>query len=515
MEQGELIDKITKEMYKTALDSKYGFAQFAVPWGRKDTDAYRLKQIAFARSMRAFAKDSGIMSLNGSYYYFNGKIYEKVSEFAVCQAYDQLLEQLGIASQMMNKTARRELFLETIMAYNGLHPRNDLQCFQNVVVDLKNCDGKTLKGTHHFDKKWHVLDYHPYKYLPDAKAPLFMKFLDEVLPDKTQRDILQMFLGLGLIQTSEAFDQTTAGPRGTVELCLVLLGSGANGKSVLFNIICALYGKKHITNVDYDTITADGEEGLRGRASIRSAVFNWSSDSDAKKFGTKNTAMFKRIVSGESYPYRLLKQNIEESTNCPYLIFSLNELPNITESTRGFMRRLQFVNFNVTIPRYKQDPNLAYKIIKNDLPGVFQWVLRGAREIKRRHFMFPSSEKSMKTMIQALLPTNPVVSWMMTYGLRAEANAPSEIGAIIQAEVMYKCFKSFLENNNQPVPTMNTFGRSMSNMKFQRQRTAKGNVYFCYGCTEEELRQPILLDLMKDPTDKLQNYDKDSLIKDD
>lgn len=517
MKQGELIDKMCKSMYKIAQDSEFGFAKFAVPWGRKDTDSYRMKQIDFAKSMRAFAKKCGIKSMKGKYYYFSGKIYEEVSEFAVCQAYDQLLEQLGIANQMLNKTARKELFLGTIMAYNVLQPRNDLQCFKNLVVDLKECDGKTLKGTHRFSKEWPVVDYHDYPYLPDAHAPLFKKFLNEVLPDKMQRDILQMFLGLGLIQTSEAFDKTTGGPRGTVELCLVLLGSGANGKSVLFNIICALFGKNHITSIDYDTITGEGDEGMRGRASIRSALFNWSSDSDAKKFGVKNTAMFKRIVSGEKYPYRLLGQDIQESANCPYLIFSLNQLPTLSEGTRGFLRRLQFVNFDVTIPRHKQDPNLAYKIIQNDLPGVFQWVLRGAKEIRRRHFQFPSSEVSLKTKIRSLLPTNPVISWMLTYSLRAEANAPTEIGTMIKSEVLYTCFKSFLENNNQDVPSIQTFGRSMSNQNFQRKKMADGIYYICYGCLEEDLRQPVLIDLIHEPEDNLPKYanDKNSFIKDD
>lgn len=504
-----------KDMYKIAQDAKYGFAQFAVPWGRKDTDTYRQRQIAFARSMRAFAKECGIKSLNSNFYYFNGKIYERCSEFAVCQAYDQLLEALGIASQMMNKTARKELFLGTILAYSQLHVRNDVIAFKNRVADLRYCRGDDWTGTYAFNKRYDVVDYHPYPYIPGAQCPKFMRFLDEVLPDKRQRDILQMFLGLGLIQTSDAFDKTTAGPRGTVELCLVLLGSGANGKSVLFNVICALFGKNHITNVDYDDMTADGDEGLRSRAAIRSAVFNWSSDSNAQKFGQKNTAMFKRIVSGESYPYRLLGEDIEMSDSCPYLIFSLNQLPNIAEGTRGFLRRLQFVNFDVTIPRFKQNPNLAYEIIESDLPGVFNWVLRGAREIRRRHFCFPSSDASIKTKVRALLPTNPAYAWMLAYSLRAEANAPTEIGTFIKADVMYECFKSFLENNDQPVPSQNSFGRSLSALHFQKMRRTEGIFYTCYGCLEEQLRQPILLDMLHEPDDGMPDYDKDSLIKND
>lgn len=515
MEQGELIDKLVDDMYKIAQNAKYGFAQFAVPWGRKDSDPYRQKQIAFAGAMRAFAKDCGVKSLNGGFYYFNGKIYEKTSEFALCQAYDQLLERLGIANQMMNKTARRELFLGTILAYNKLKVRNDVIAFSNRVVDMRYCKGDDMTGTHTFDKRYSVVDYHPYPYIPNAKCPKFMRFLDEVLPDKRQRDILQMFLGLGLIQTSDAFDKTIGGPRGTVELCLVLLGSGANGKSVLFNIVCALFGKNHITNVDYDDMTADGDEGLRGRAAIRSAVFNWSSDSDARKFGQKNTAMFKRIVSGEPYPYRLLGQDIAMSESCPYLIFSLNQLPNISEGSRGFMRRLQFVNFDVTIPRYKQNPNLAYEIIENDLPGVFNWVLRGAREIRRRHFCFPPSDASLKTKVKSLITTNPTYAWMITYGLRSEPNAPTEICTVIRSDVMYLCFQKFMENNDEPVITQNKFARSLSALNFMKVRKTDGIYYMCYGVLEEQLRQPMILDMLHEKEDDMPDYEKDSLIKDD
>lgn len=517
MEQGELIDKICGDMYKIAQDKDYGFSQFAVPWGRKDTDAYRQKQIAFSVAMRKFAKKCGVMSLNGSFYYFNGKIYEKVSEFALCQAYDQLMEALGIANQMMNKTTRKELFLGTIQAYNKLRVRNDVVAFSNRVVNIKECDGTSYTGTFRHSPIYHVIDYHPYKYIPNAKAPLFMQYLDYVLPDKTQRDILQMFLGLGLIQTSDAFDKTTAGPRGTVELCLVLLGSGANGKSVLFNIICALFGKNHITNVDYDDITADGDEGLRSRAAIRSAVFNWSSDSDARKFGVKNTAMFKRIVSGEPYPYRLLGQDIAMSDSCPYLIFSLNQLPPISESTRGFLRRLQFVNFDVTIPRYKQDPNLANKIIEKDLPGVFNWVLRGAREVKRRKFCFPTSDISLRTKVKALLPTNPVYAWTMVYGLRGENNAPGELAAVISSDVMYKCFCSFCEFNDADKLTQNKFARSLTALNFVKLHKQAGMYYVCYGANEEQIRQPMSLDKLHQDDEDEPRYESDpnSIIKDD
>ena len=501
-------------MYSKASDVKYGFARFAVPWGRKYSD-FRMKlEQSFKTTMRQFAKECGIMYLNGDFYYFNGKVYEKVSLFSISEAYEQLLERLGINDMSLNKTFRNDIFINTIKAYNELHVRNDIQAFKNKVVDLRTVGLKDKRVTHPFSPDFHVIDYHPYNYDPLASAPIFNRFLREVLPDATQRHILQMFLGLGLVQSSDVFDKDNPQPRNTVEICLLLLGNGANGKSVLFNVICALFGKSHISNIDYDTMTADGDEGLRGRATIRSAVFNWSSDSDAKKFGKKNTAMFKRIVSGESYPYRLLGHDIDQAEQCPYLIFNLNEAPLIEEGTNGFMRRLQFVNFDVTIPKFKQDPNLANKIINKELPGVFNWVVRGSREIRRRHFKFPDSTASLRSKLRSLLPSNPVYAWVRMFGMRPEPLAPGELSVYIKAEKLYGYYQKFSEINDlEELTTVARFGRSLSAMKFTKMRKVDGYYYLCYGVTEEQLGKPVSVATISDNVRESVQEDKDSFIK--
>ena len=56
MNQGKIIDRLVNEFYTEAKEASYGFAQFAVPWGRKDSDQWRRKKIAFDATLRAFAK---------------------------------------------------------------------------------------------------------------------------------------------------------------------------------------------------------------------------------------------------------------------------------------------------------------------------------------------------------------------------------------------------------------------------------------------------------------------------
>lgn len=512
MTGGELIDSLFSRMYDESQKAEYGFARFAVPWGNKYGTDYGRKKVDFSRTLRAFAKNCGVLSDGQDFYTFNGKVYEKVEQFIVEQSYDRLMEALGIADVMGNKAMRKDVFIGTIRSYNPLVRRNDLVAFSNCVLDMR--DGRTPRQ-YKFSPEYHVTDFHPYKYDPKAKAPVWDGFIRTVLPRKRDRDVLQMFLGLGLVQTSDAWGRGDGGPRGTVELCLLLLGGGANGKSVLFNVVCALFGKNHITSLDYDILTADGDEGMRGRYPIRSAVFNWSSDSDPKRFGKRNTAMFKRIVSGEPVPIRGIRQDIQESKNCPYLIFSLNELPSVADQSYGFLRRLQFVNFDVTIPRHRQDPNLAYRIIQEDLPGVFNWVMRGAMEIKRRRFQFPETETTRRQLVRTLLELNPVRSWSLAYNLRSEGTTRGEMSEYVRINKMYDSFRAFCLDNGVDSALLLTdrkFSVQLIKLGFVRRRTTDGICYTCYGCGSEGLSKPVYIESISEPDDYV---DDGSFIKED
>ena len=108
-----------------------------------------------------------------------------------------------------------------------------------------------------------------------------------------------MFLGLGLIERGTVYNPCEGKDCAKVELCLILIGSGSNGKSVIFNTAMGIYGRDRISGIDYDELTSPGDEGMRARRLLRDALFNWSSDSDSRTFGRKRTGVFKRIVSGE------------------------------------------------------------------------------------------------------------------------------------------------------------------------------------------------------------------------
>src|SRR5690606_25477062 len=72
----------------------------------------------------------------------------------------------------------------------------------------------------------------PFAYDEGAACPRFDAYLERVLPELSRRQILLEYLGYLFVRPSQL----------KLEKVLILFGGGANGKSVLFEIVQALLG---------------------------------------------------------------------------------------------------------------------------------------------------------------------------------------------------------------------------------------------------------------------------------
>lgn len=514
MTDGEKLDYIYGYLIEQSKDLKYAFGSLSGSWG--DISLYNEKKCRFEMSLDLFVRDCPLKWFNGSFYFFNGKVYDVVSDTVVETAYETLLRDLGITAMMHKPLVRRESFLNKIKIRNQLHPRLDMIGFENGILDLSDpCKPNFID----FSPDVEITYYRPYRYEDDARCDRWQMFLREVLPDKTSRTVLQMFLGLGLTQRNVAFSDEWRNGSGKVELCLFLIGGGANGKSVIFEVMRALFGDSKISKIDYSTLTSEGDSGLRGRLPIRGMIFNWSSDSNPRGFSRKSNEdnIFKQLVSGEPVQVRGIGRNVEECREIPYLIFNMNSLPEINDSSDGMIRRLQIIPFDVTIPRSKRDPNLANNIIRNELPGVFNWVMRGTRELFRRKFRFPDAEGSQMAMLRTLITRQPTMAWVKTYKIRNSKDAPNENAAYIAGIDLYEVFVRFCEDNDVEeslIPSNRKFANSLLKMNFFKKRGGRGIYYELYGVTLERLKQPVFItdfrDIDGDEVDEEESFIKEN-----
>ena len=189
---------------------------------------------------------------------------------------------------------------------------------------------------------------------------MFQKYLNQVLPEKELQNIVAEFFGYIF----------TKGLK--MEKAMLLYGSGANGKSVLFDIMNALLGKENISNFSLSNLLEE-----HNRALIAYKLLNYGSEINA----TKTSDEFKNLVSTEPIQARLKYGNSFTMENYAKLAFNCNELPKDFDHQNAYFRRLLIVPFRVTIPEADQDKTLANKIIKNELAGVFNWIIDGLKRL--------------------------------------------------------------------------------------------------------------------------------------
>ncbi|MFN5422517.1 MAG: phage/plasmid primase, P4 family [bacterium] len=303
---------------------------------------------------------------HGNYYVYTGKYYERIPEPVLKTFLSESAIAMGVASYM----ARYYQFKDNLtkqfesQAYFPLPPRipgETLINLDNGVIVI-NSSGVRLDAHNPEQALFYILKY---SYDPDAKCPKWQEFLDEVLPDKSMQMVLAEFVASVFISNHEL----------KLEKALILYGGGANGKSVVHQVLCEVLGQENVSN--YSLRALVDEKGYY-RSEIAGKLLNWASEISAT---LSNTAMFKALASGEPVEARRPYGNAFILTDIPKLAFNTNVLPKDAEMTSGFFRRFIIIPFEKTIPVEKRNPKLAQEIIQTELPGIFNWVLEGLHRL--------------------------------------------------------------------------------------------------------------------------------------
>lgn len=200
----------------------------------------------------------------------------------------------------------------------------------------------------------------PFSYEPAAAAPKWKAFLDEVVPDQSKQDVLAEYIGYVFAKHLK------------LEKTLILYGTGANGKSVVFDVINALLGKDNISNYSLESL---GEPYYR--AMIAGKLLNYASEISNRLQSEK----FKQLTSGEPVEARLPYGQPMILHDYARLAFNCNDLPRDVEHTEAFFRRFLILTFDVTIPAERRNQGLAKEIVESELSGVFNWVLAGLKRL--------------------------------------------------------------------------------------------------------------------------------------
>ncbi|MGH1579065.1 DNA primase family protein [Planktotalea sp.] len=205
----------------------------------------------------------------------------------------------------------------------------------------------------------------PVDHDPEARCPKFDAFLERVQPDIEIRGFLQRWLGLSM--TGLTGEQKFA----------FLYGSGANGKSVLVDLIAKMMGDYGAT-AKIESLTGRNRRG-GGDATpdlipLVGARFVRASEPDQGE--RLQEGMIKELTGGEPILVRPLHGDFIEVHPEFKLTMSGNHKPDIRGTDDGIWRRILLVPFDVQIPPEERDRGLT-EALYAERSGILNWLIDG------------------------------------------------------------------------------------------------------------------------------------------
>lgn len=216
---------------------------------------------------------------------------------------------------------------------------------------------------------------HDFEYDEQAECPRWLRFLDEVFQHDKDREEKKRFLAqfLGASLTGQAAVHNRA---------VMLIGGGANGKSVLCDVVENLFPAKAVSSIPPHVMNNPNRVHV-----LSGALLNIVTDIPTKEM--KDAGGFKQVISGDPIEGRRLYQNPFRFRPVAGHIFSANELPMAQDHSSGFFRRWVVLDFNsrfdpsVAVPR----DELVSELL-SERPGIMRWAMEGAYDLAEHKGLF-------------------------------------------------------------------------------------------------------------------------------
>ena len=279
---------------------------------------------------------------------------------------DSLKKILKFASQSSNRSRLQNALLvaqsaKTVEADKLDADKHLLTC-ANGTVDLRT---GAIRPT---DREDYITKASPIAYDPDAKAPVFLGFLDKIFAGNAELiEYIQIALGYSI--TGE-----------TREQCFFILhGSGSNGKTTLIEAVRFVI-PDHTVTVPTVILMVDRKGGNGGGATpelAKTAGARIVVASESEDYSKLNENKVKQLTGSDMISARKLYSDGFEFKPQFKILLCTNHMPKISGTDLGIWRRIRKIPFDVTIPEEEQDPTLSEKL-EAEAPGILAWLIQGA-----------------------------------------------------------------------------------------------------------------------------------------
>ena len=326
---------------------------------------------------------------------YNGRFFERMEQEEFGLIIKKVLYEANtsrVYTQKSHKPIADEVLKE--LYYNPQRrwqPSSQYLVFNNGVLDTSTMQLMP------FSEQYQTNNIFDFDYTENAECPRFRKALNEALDDDTAK-VLQELFGYQLFSDARH------------ERIGILVGAGRNGKSVILKAVAYALGKERVTNYSLPQIT--DKSGIHISAMVGKMANICFDSGSVIKVGDE--AIFKQYVSGEPILCKRLYQQPYLTTDYPQSIIAVNALPQSSDMSDGWFRRMLIIDFPHQVPLEKVDTQLFDKL-RTERVGILLWVLEGMKRlIEQGHFS--TSEAIEEVANQYRKDTDSVADWLEELG---------------------------------------------------------------------------------------------------
>lgn len=214
----------------------------------------------------------------------------------------------------------------------------------------------------------------PVSYEPFSTCPKFEAFMDSTFPnDPDTIRFLQRFFGYCLSGES------------TERILLFFIGTGANGKSVLCDIMQGILGQAggYAMTTGFSTFLQAREckpDATRNDL-VRMEGARLVTASESNDRAKLDTAVLKQLTGDDDIVCRANYLSERQFRPQAKLILRTNHKPRVDDDSDGYWERARYVPFMVTIPPERQIKGLTKMLLAEEGPGILNWMMQGWEEV--------------------------------------------------------------------------------------------------------------------------------------
>lgn len=316
----------------------------------------------------------------------------------------------------------------------------------NGVLDLRR--GRIVKAR----PDQYLMRRAPVMFDADARCAGFMRYLETVQPDAEMREFLQRAVGYTLMGDASE------------ERFFFAHGEGSTGKSLFVGVLAALLGA-FVVNIPAAHLTASRHNVEPERVHARLIGARLALSNETREGTVWNEVLLKELSAYDQASARELYKGAVDYWPTHTLWIRGNHVPGSLDSSDGLSRRYTPIAFNVVIPEHARDKTLLERIKAEELPGVLNWALAGARkwamdrELGRDGLRIPDAVKRERDEYKA------DSDW---FGQWLRECAVFDPNAATPTSRLYDSYRAYCVDGGVSAPSLISFGRTMKARGFSR-----------------------------------------------